>query len=184
MWLRDGIPHDLPGIRSIIYGYDSPVPKSNSFQRPHDIAARFVNRLRSVGFGSSQSKPVIFLAHSLGGIILKEALIILAGISDQQHSILGNLKSVIFFGTPHKGMSTEQLITMVRHQPNEDLVRDLSPDSSYLFHVEERFNGVQVPRAFRVVSFYETKTTRTVQVSELHVGVLRENVLINSEGKQ
>lgn len=123
-----------------------------------------MNRLKSVGFGSSQSKPVVFLAHSLGGIILKEALIILASISDQEYSILGYLKLVVFFGVPHNGMSTERLISMVKHQPNEDLVRDLSPGSSYLFHVEERFNGVHIQREFRVVSFYETKTTRAVQV--------------------
>ncbi|OJD32091.1 kinesin light chain p46822 [Diplodia corticola] len=163
MWLRDGIPEDFPGSRSIIYGYGSQVPDSSSFQRPHDIAARLVNRLRSVGFGSSQSRPVILLAHSLGGIILKEALIILAGISDQEYSFLGNLKLVIFFGVPHKGMSTSRLVTMVQGNPNEDLIRDLSPNSSYLRHVEERFNGVHTRRGFRVVSFYETKTTKTVQ---------------------
>ncbi|KAL0256831.1 hypothetical protein SLS55_007640 [Diplodia seriata] len=164
MWLRDAIPRDLPGVRSITYGYDSHVSNSDSFQSPHDIAARFVNRLRSVGYGSSQSRPVILLAHSLGGIIVKEALIILAGISDRKYSLIEKLNLVIFFGVPHKGMSISRLTTMVKDCPNENMVRDLSPESSYLYHVEERFNGVHTGRLFRVVSFYETKTTPTVQV--------------------
>lgn len=163
MWLRDGIPQDLKRTRSIIYGYDSRIAASNSFQRIHDIAIKFVNRLVALGFGSSQSKPMVFLAHSLGGIILKESLIILAGSSDQRHSILGCLQSLICFGVPHRGMTTSQLKTMAAGQPNEDLIRNLSPGSEYLHHVEERFIGIQSHQGFPVISFYETEMTKSVQ---------------------
>lgn len=67
MWLRDGLPKDLPSVRTIIYGYDTGLTESRSFKSIHDIALKLVNRLTSVGFGWLSSKPTIFLCHSLGG---------------------------------------------------------------------------------------------------------------------
>src|SRR5437868_213906 len=71
MWLRDSLSIDVPTIRNIIYGYDTTLGHSESFQTIQDIAISFISRLRTTGRSSPSAKPVIFLAHSLGGIILK-----------------------------------------------------------------------------------------------------------------
>lgn len=165
MWLRDGLPKDLPGIRTVIYGYDSQVAGSSSFQRIYDLSRNLVNDLTSFGFGTSASTPIVFVAHSLGGLILKESLVGLAAYSDQRFSVIRNVISVINFGVPHKGMETSQLLAMVDGQPNSELVQDLAPKSSYLECIENAFNGIQLLRKFTVISFYETKTTKTVAVS-------------------
>jgi len=64
---------------------------------------------------------------------------------------------------------------MVLGQPNEELVRNLGPNSHLLPELEREFY-----RAFggyqdsKVVSFYETKKTRTVQVLSASVLVVQD----------
>ena len=75
MWLRDSLPSDLAGIdggplaRIMIYGYESSVPQSNSVQNLEDLATSFHTHL--LALASAIPKPIIFVAHSLGGLIVK-----------------------------------------------------------------------------------------------------------------
>lgn len=165
MWLRDGLPKDLPGVRTITYGYDTQLSASKSFQSTYDIAMALVNRLTSVGFGWRSAKPIVFLAHSLGGIVLKEALVILAPSSGHETSILEKIKAILLFGVPNAGMETAQLKTMVKGDPTEGLIQDLSPRSKYLLQIDSLFSGLQYTRRFPVISFYETKTSKAVHQS-------------------
>lgn len=165
MWLRDGLPKDLYGIRTITYGYDTHLTGSKSFKSTYDIALALANRLVSVGFGWRSAKPMIFLCHSLGGIIFKETVIILASTSDQESSFLGKLRAMLFFGVPNAGMEISQLRTMVKGDLTEQLIEDLAPRSARLSSLDSLFSGHQATRGFRVVSFYETETTKTVHVS-------------------
>ena len=48
MWLRDSLPRDLPGTRVLIYGYDSELVGSKSFQGIEAIASGFVGSLRRI----------------------------------------------------------------------------------------------------------------------------------------
>ena len=71
MWLRDALPQYLPNARIFIYGYDSKLAGSHSFQNLSDLASRFRASLR-VALGSvSRDRPLIFIAHSLGGLVRK-----------------------------------------------------------------------------------------------------------------
>ena len=78
MWLRDQLPNDLNHARIIIYGYDTRLEMSESFQTIDDLALAFIVGLKSIGRASPSTKPLLFLAHSLGGIVLKHALMLLA----------------------------------------------------------------------------------------------------------
>lgn len=108
MWLRDRLPHDLIKVRSIIYGYDSRLVQSESFQGIDDIAITFITRLKYIGRSLKAAKPVVLLAHSLGGIILKCALLELANSGDVEEYMLSSIREVIFFGVPNKGIEMEQ----------------------------------------------------------------------------
>lgn len=165
MWLRDGLPDDIPGIRTITYGYDTHLSESKSFKSISDIATTLVTRLTAVGFGQVSPKPMVFIAHSLGGIILKEALVNVALRSGQGPSIIGRTRGLLLFGVPNSGMETAQLISMVKGDPTEELITDLSPKSRYLSHNDTQFSIIQNAKGFPVISFFETKTTKTVQVS-------------------
>lgn len=47
-------------------------------------------------------RPLIFIAHSLGGIVVKQALP-QARLEPQYQSICDAILGIIFFGTPHRG---------------------------------------------------------------------------------
>src|SRR5947207_15934492 len=49
-----------------------------------------------------QSRPIIFIAHSLGGLVCEEALVLSDKREDLQ-SLLANTLGLIFMGTPHGG---------------------------------------------------------------------------------
>lgn len=79
MWLRDALPGDLVGeqtsqpmARVMIYGYASAVAGSTSFQNLHDLAKKFRTALSRIVSKQEPIRPMLIIAHSLGGLILKE----------------------------------------------------------------------------------------------------------------
>jgi hypothetical protein len=164
MWLRDALPRDITRIRSIIYGYDTSLVMSESFQTVEDIAITFIARLKSIGRTSFTAKPIVFLAHSLGGILLKQALVEMASRGEMENFIFSTTREIIFFGTPNRGMHMRHLLPMVKGQPNASLVKLLSPTSVYLSQLDEQFSGLALIRDVRILSFYETKQSHTTLV--------------------
>ncbi|KAH8745848.1 hypothetical protein BGZ57DRAFT_974359 [Hyaloscypha finlandica] len=163
MWIRDELPQYLPTIRFIAYGYDTTLKPSNSFQTIPDLANSFIDVLRADGWSSPTAKPLLFLAHSLGGVILKQTLLMLAGSGQKETSIANLIRGVVFFGVPSQGMPMADVITMLGDQPNRDaLVREVSVKSEYISQLEKQFAGASFVRTIKLFWAYETKTTRTV----------------------
>lgn len=79
MWIRDELPQRLPGVRFLTYGYDTALYGSTSFQIISELAISLVETMKAIGWSAPSSKPVLFIAHSLGGVVLKQALVMLAG---------------------------------------------------------------------------------------------------------
>lgn len=73
--------------------------------------------------------------------------------------------AVIFFGVPNRGLESSSLNSMVKGQPNEDLVRNLHPDSSFLSLLHQRFLDKFVLEDSKIICIYETNYTATVEVS-------------------
>lgn len=142
MWLRDELPKKLTSVRSIIYSYDTRLDDSSSFQVIPDLAQALIHQLQTYGWDSPSAKPIAFLAHSLGGLLLKEALVNLkkSAYTDYQ-TLLGRISGAIFFGVPNLGMDQAPFRTVVHKNPNCDLVDDLARGSNYLCGLEKSFSG-------------------------------------------
>ncbi|KAI0117885.1 hypothetical protein GGR51DRAFT_500479 [Nemania sp. FL0031] len=166
MWLRDELPRVIPASRAILYGYDTTLVNSKSFQTIADIASSLVNLIKANGWYLSKSRPLVFLAHSLGGIVLKEAFTMMAIGDDMGRYILDHTLGGIFFGVPSYGMKTSHLHAMVRGQVNEQIVSDLSTNSEYLRVLDDNFSGLLLTRHMRLYWAYETKMSPTVKKHE------------------
>jgi len=167
MWIRDAAPTSIPGMRTVIYGYDSKLTGSNSFQSIGDVAIKLILHLKSGGWNRPSSKPIVFLAHSLGGLVLMEAIVQIADSRDKGiSSILSNVRGAIMFGVPTLGMDQAHLMAMVEGQPNEMFIQALSRDSGndYVRQLHERFEGLSFLKSSRLLWAYETKESRTVVV--------------------
>ena len=167
MWLRDRLPRDVPQLRSLIYGYDTKIFKSHSFQDLDDIARSFIESLKEIRRTSASTNSLVFLAHSLGGIVLKRALVLLVRDSnDEERKLFESVKGLIFFGVPHKGMEISHFLAMVAKQPNEDLInRALSPDSILLSELDAEFASISLNINKSIRFVYETVESQLTEVS-------------------
>lgn len=173
MWLRDKLPEDVLSFRQIIYGYDTSLTGNDSFQVIEDLAISFIEKLRSIGRASPAAKPLIYFAHSLGGIILKYALVTLAGSCGVERLMLEKTRSIFFFGVPHLGMEMSHLLEIAQGQPNEPLVRALSHEDSNLARLDDQFHGIAMFSKVEVISVYETKLSRAAQVGNASYFILK-----------
>lgn len=57
MWLRDALPYDLECARILIYGHDSRLPDSQSFQNLTDNSGQLQSSLRSIRSLQSVFQP-------------------------------------------------------------------------------------------------------------------------------
>lgn len=72
MWLRDFIPQELDTARVLLFGYNANAAFEKSTDGVLDQANNLLDRLyyKRKREHASQ-RPVIFIAHSLGGIVIK-----------------------------------------------------------------------------------------------------------------
>jgi hypothetical protein len=73
--------------------------------------------------------------------------------------------AVMLFGVPNRGLNNSALMSMVRGQPNEELVRYLEPSSRFASDLHQRFYETFTLDHSKIICIYETKETPTVRVS-------------------
>jgi len=172
MWLRDALPLDVPQeadqkpfARVMIYGYESSLAQSESFQNLEDLATSFHTHLLGL-VSTSLTKPIIIIGHSLGGLVVKQTLISLSTSTKlDDKTLLQAVYGLVFFGVPHDGMDIRSLIPMAGDGPNRFLLESLERTNSQILTIQQR----EFPKAFghkgRVFCFYETlKSPTALQV--------------------
>ncbi|GFF32144.1 isoform Er14 of ankyrin-1 [Aspergillus udagawae] len=161
MWLRDALPLDFPNARILIYGYDTRLIRSSSFQNLTDLGRALQIDMKGIR-ECSQSRPILFIGHSLGGLVIKEAICKLKEEMDETGaSILNSICGFLFFGVPHQGMAIESLVPLVKDQPNRGLLESLGKNSALLMRLEQDFRDAFSERPIRIISFYETEKSPT-----------------------
>lgn len=164
MWIRDCLPKDLPGTRAIIYGFNTKLVKSRSFQFISDLASELVSHLETYGGAQGRIKPTAFLAHSLGGLVLKQVLVQLG--QDSREAYKNLLRGVVFFGVPNLGMNQEHFRAIVQNNANEALVDDITRGSSFLDRLDKEFRDSPFKEHMQCIWAYETSESPTVTVRE------------------
>lgn len=165
MWLRDALPFDLPNARILIYGYDTQLQGSSSFQSLTDLGRGLQMAIEGMKTDSSaKNRQTLFLGHSLGGLIIKEAVIMMKSTDDDvDRDILSSTSAFLFFGVPHQGMAMKFLVPLVKDQPNRALIESLDTNSSLLWRQQREFPLALGSNEPQVVSFFETKQSPTAE---------------------
>ncbi|KAJ9615502.1 hypothetical protein H2200_001577 [Cladophialophora chaetospira] len=116
--------------------------------------------------------PIIFVAHSMGGLVVKKAFIL--GQHDTHYKeIVGSTSAILFLSTPHRGTNLADLLNMILSAclfgfSSKDYVAELKANSPSIQEINEQFRNL-APR-IKIASFYETKATK---VGPSHVLILQ-----------
>ncbi|KAF2787747.1 hypothetical protein K505DRAFT_379390 [Melanomma pulvis-pyrius CBS 109.77] len=163
-WPSALLSQDFPSARIMTFGYDANVVRfwtiaSSNRLDDHgkSLAYALLDQRGQVG-----QRPIVFIAHSLGGLVCEEAL----NLSNRRQdlaSILPNTLGVIFMGTPHGGSHLASWGTTVARYvnvfrgTNRDILRNLQPGSSDLHRTEEDFQHMlrREDIKLRIYCFYE-----------------------------
>ncbi|KAI1126995.1 hypothetical protein F5Y10DRAFT_278419 [Nemania abortiva] len=167
MWLRDTLPDYHPTVRVWLYGYDTSLEDGTSFQSIQDLSISLINQLtlKEHGLALPTAPPIMFIAHSLGGIVLKQALTRLGICGSQDMHLLQLTRGAVLLGVPNLGMEQTHLEVLVKGQHNSSLIRDLAVDSPYLWKLNEQFFGHGFNQKMRLFWGYETRSSKTAVIN-------------------
>lgn len=193
-WPRDLLPSHLHDqrFRVLTYGYDARVSaftdgvgKDHIHHHAENLAARlYTNRsvspCRTAGpdvcklmlcqSSKATERPIIFVVHSLGGLVTKQCLIYSRSIdhpnSEHLRSIYVSTYGILFMGTPHLGSDLAKWGTLLQSIASATLPRKFFDSSSHLVealktnnetlqNINRHFNEI-MPR-LRIYCFYEGK---------------------------
>lgn len=103
-WPDTLLPLVLPTARILLFAYNSSVSSNASNTPLASHAQSLLDRLRLQRLEADEMhRPLIFIAHCLGGLLIKQALVH-AKINDRQYGCLRlSTCGLVFFGTPHAG---------------------------------------------------------------------------------
>ncbi|CAG9467373.1 unnamed protein product [Pedinophyceae sp. YPF-701] len=154
-----------PGARLLSYEYPALMQDwSGGVPVLEDISRLALSKLITAGVGE---RPVVFVAHSLGGLLVKQLLVQAAASSDPATRRLADaVRGCVFFSVPHFGSSWASLgwalrwsakIPIMGFAPSA-LLKNLSP-GDHLEDLNRRFGALTRSKAFPVLSFLEGKKT-------------------------
>ncbi|KAA6413191.1 MAG: hypothetical protein FRX48_02935 [Lasallia pustulata] len=144
-WLRDLLPSDIPNARILSWGYDANTHSTSqiSGQYLYDHARTLVSDLcLKRRLTKTRTRPIIFVSHSLGGIVVKSALIhseaARRGALEEHRSIKLSTYGILFMGTPHQGGSGVHLgelmlkVASIFVTADDKILKHLERDSEWL----------------------------------------------------
>jgi protein SERAC1 len=148
-WPKTLLPPKLSKARILTYGYDAYIVRKSVAlsNRLIDHATNLLNDLTTDrACCNASSRPLIFVTHSLGGLVCKEA-ILLSRNNPEAHlrGIFDHIKGIIFMGTPHKGAwmadwanIPASALGLVK-STNKSLLKILETDDQLLESIQVRF---------------------------------------------
>ncbi|KAK3689029.1 hypothetical protein B0T22DRAFT_375769, partial [Podospora appendiculata] len=165
-WPRDLLPAKQPRTRVLSFGFNGDIYGNNCVEGIRSNARALLSRLIDERDDvDSYDRPVVFLAHSLGGLIVKQALRFAHNETIYQ-SLATATRGLLFYSTPHAGSDEDRWLLIAKsfaplHQPPRLqwgrpslLVRALQRDSTAIADLCEDFR--HLARRYAIFSFYET----------------------------
>ncbi|KAI1115569.1 hypothetical protein F5Y14DRAFT_410352 [Nemania sp. NC0429] len=99
-WIRQGIRGEANQARIMLYRHRE-VTEGMTIESAADDLIEQVMKMRA---GLKKSRPIFFICHSIGGLVVKSALV-KAKTVDALRPLMYYCHGITFFGTPHHGSS-------------------------------------------------------------------------------
>ncbi|KAI0101549.1 hypothetical protein GGR51DRAFT_563451 [Nemania sp. FL0031] len=134
-WLKDLLPNLIPNARIIAYNYESKwhadAPKTR-LELCGEELIRSLHNFRT----SAPERPIIFIAHSLGGLVVSYGLLY-ADRTENLKYLPASTVGFVPLGTPFRGTNTQKLAKIVAclmtpAGSHDGIINDLEPDNKHL----------------------------------------------------
>ncbi|KAM3558271.1 hypothetical protein MY1884_004075 [Beauveria asiatica] len=164
--LRDLLKHDFPTARILAFAHNSDWLMNAPVTTAQLIGERLLDGLVKQR-RKHRCVPIVFIGHSFGGIIIKEAL---CKPGEDTKEIVDSTSGILFLGTPHQG-SPVSLFGILAARISSvfgssmGLLLSLSSHRDKLSDLDERFDECMKMKEGRrqrteIVAVRETKPTR------------------------
>lgn len=165
VWLaeEDG----LSSYRIFTYGYNSNFKGAGTNLNIIDFAKDLLFQMLVFSDGLREDRvpvgrqPIIFVAHSMGGLVVKKAYV-LGKHDDQYAHIISKTHGIMFLATPHRGAHYAKILnnilaTAPLGAPPKAYIEDLETHSRTIQDINEQFRTLCGDLS--LVSFFETLKT-------------------------
>ncbi|WJG37392.1 uncharacterized protein FOBCDRAFT_149100, partial [Fusarium oxysporum Fo47] len=171
-WLRDLLPSIIPGARIYSFGHNSKT-RGSTVPLAYDIPDHGKELVSALSIErqleNTTKAPIFFIGHSLGGLIIKSALLhadtAQVGHLERQKAVKLSTYGLLFLATPHQGgqgVSIAKIITNILSTvtyTNKKLLDRIEPNSEWLQDLQSRYNSIS--QDFATTYFYETQEMKT-----------------------
>ncbi|KAF5629199.1 hypothetical protein F25303_10238 [Fusarium sp. NRRL 25303] len=165
-WPADLLPQICKKARILTFGYDTKITKFTSGpSNTNSIFSHGKDFLFSLGREYLPERPMIFVAHSLGGILVKEMLALSSTSDTPAHQgIIESTAAVVFLGTPHRGSPelsaigewARSLLSSLKFQTTSTILNTLGLKTTDLERAHEAFYRLWYEYDFQVKTFQES----------------------------
>lgn len=159
----------LTSHRIFTFGYNSDVKGSAANLNVIDFAKALLFQMKTFSDGHGQDgnrvpigrQPIIFVAHSMGGLVVKKAYVL--GKYDGDYAeVVSQTHGIVFLATPHRGAQYAKILSSILATapfagPSKAYLADLENHSVALQDINEQFRTVCGDLS--LMSFFETLKT-------------------------
>ncbi|KAL9092274.1 MAG: hypothetical protein Q9165_004448 [Trypethelium subeluteriae] len=174
-WPQHLLPEVFPQARIVTWGYDvqieqllNPASRASLFHHAENLLSDLM-MLRKTEV--ERRAPLLFIAHSPGGIVVKDALASSGHVREISEQIVSATLGVMFLGTPHHGSNVASLGKIVFElskvflkKPNVQILRGLEINSEILERISRSFGQVLAAAKMKVHSFREELPSKGIMI--------------------
>ncbi|KAL9105022.1 MAG: hypothetical protein Q9163_000119 [Psora crenata] len=162
-WPEELLPELLPTARVLLFAYNSSILRDASKVPVAGHAQSLLNDVKNRRLEPKEiNRPLIFVAHSLGGLLVKQALTE-ARLNELKYGCLKtSTYGLVFFATPHAGGNragvanvAAKVCSVLTGEPSNSLLATLEKDSLLNEISSDQF-AHQV-NDYEILTFYETR---------------------------
>ncbi|TWD54448.1 putative serine esterase DUF676 [Agrobacterium vitis] len=155
-WLASDIPH----LNLYSLGYPASI-FAKWAKKEMNLYERAKNVLDTLANNEIGSRPVIFICHSLGGILVKQILrTAIDSLDDDWKKIDLQCKGIFFIATPHSGSSLASILSTLLNEITSPVAKTLENDSAELTQLNESFRARCFKSHIEVHVYYEMHKTK------------------------
>lgn len=162
-WLN-WLGNDLQDVGIWSFGYDAARLRASGSAMPlFDQASNFLDDLENFNIGD---RPIIFVTHSMGGLLVKKMLSTAANFSRNttKKAVIESSKGIVFLSTPHLGSDVAQWVTSLTGFLTTVNVEELKAHAPQLRELDEWYR--QHVDEFEIATkiYYETRPTSGILI--------------------